>query len=81
MMSSNFFSLTTLCSPRIRSDTTFIIRGEYEPDRSVSNAFRVTLGHLKDGEGHFRVTVGHYRITIGQLVTFLSLSEHKANTK
>ena len=32
--------------------------------------FRVTLGHLKDGEGHFRVTMCHHRITIGHYFSF-----------
>ena len=42
---------------------------------------RVTVGHLRVTIGHLRVTIGYLRITIGHLIfTFLSLSQHKANT-
>ena len=43
---------------------------------------RVTMGHPRVTIGHPRVTKGHPRVTIGSLlvITFLSLSKHKANT-
>ena len=26
--------------------------------------FRITSGHLKDGEGYFMVTIGHYQLSL-----------------